>query len=97
MGIVHEIRLTLLSRPNCHLCEEARQIIDGILLERATQGLLDANFEELSIEGDEVLTHHFNEDIPVVLINEHVHDILRVNPDRLRQALLAFDQPKEDA
>jgi len=93
---VHEIRLTLLTRPNCHLCEEARVVIDEILAERAAAGLQDANFEELSIDGDEVLTYHFNEDIPVVLINEQVHDILRVNPERLRQALRALDQTKED-
>lgn len=92
---MHEIRLTLLTRPNCHLCEEARVVIDEILAERAAAGLQDANFEELSIDGDEVLTYHFNEDIPVVLINEQVHDILRVNPDRLRQALRALDQTKE--
>ncbi len=93
---MHEIRLTLLTRPNCHLCEEARVVIDEILAERAAAGLQDANFEELSIDGDEVLTYHFNEDIPVVLINEQVHDILRVNPERLRQALRALDQTKED-
>ena len=47
-----------------------------------------ATFVEKSILDDAVLYDRFVEEIPVVLINDRVHNICRVDADRLRGALL---------
>ena len=80
--VVSDVRLTLLGKPGCHLCDEARSVIAGVLPEFS-----GVDFEELSILDDAELLEKYVEEIPVVLINDRVHNIWRVDPDRLRLAL----------
>jgi hypothetical protein len=44
--------------------------------------------EELSILDDEALLERYSEEIPVLLLNGAVHNIWRIDPARLRAALL---------
>jgi len=44
-------------------------------------------FDERSILDDQALANEYSEEIPVVLIDDRVHTIWRVEPDRLRAAL----------
>jgi hypothetical protein len=74
--------VTLVSKPGCHLCDAARDIVVAVVAE--TPG---ARFEETSIVDDVELFDRFVEEIPVVLINGEVHNIWRVDADRLRGAL----------
>lgn len=75
-------RVTLLGKPGCHLCDDARGVIASVLPE-----FPGVRFEELSILDDPELLEKYVEEIPVVLINDRVHNIWRVDPDRLRTAL----------
>lgn len=75
-------RLTLVGKPGCHLCDDARAIVQSVLTD-----FDDVAFEELSILEHEDLHEKYVEEIPVVLINGKVHNIWRVEPDRLRKAL----------
>jgi len=75
-------RVTLLGKPGCHLCDDARSIVSEVLAEHP-----DASFEELSILDDPELLDRYVEEIPVVLIDDRVHTIWRVDPGRLRRAL----------
>ena len=75
-------RLTLLGKPGCHLCDDARAVVLEVLADRPEVG-----FEELSILDDPALLDAYAEEIPVVLIDDRVHTIWRVDPDRLRRAL----------
>ena len=75
-------RLTLLAKPGCHLCDDAREIVLGVLSERP-----EVAFEELSILDDPELLDRYVEEIPVVLIDDRVHTIWRVDADRLGRAL----------
>jgi hypothetical protein len=75
-------RLTLLAKPGCHLCDDAREIVLEVLSDRP-----EVTFEELSILDDPELLDRYVEEIPVVLIDDRVHTIWRVDADRLRQAL----------
>ena len=84
-------RLTLLGKPGCHLCDEARAVVLEVLTDRP-----DVAFEERSILDDPVLLDRYVEEIPVVLIDDRVHTIWRVDADRLRRALDdAREQPAE--
>ena len=74
-------RVTLYSRPGCHLCDEARVVVSRVCAE------LGEEFEELSIEDDPELADRYAEEIPVTLVDGRQHDFWRVDPVRLRAAL----------
>jgi glutaredoxin len=78
---VPDVRLTLLSKPGCHLCDDARQVVLEVAGER---GLA---VEERNILDDEALLAEYAEEIPVLLIDDRVHQIWRVDPERSRRAL----------
>lgn len=77
-------QLTLIGKPGCHLCDDARDIIHRVIAENPAQ---DVVVTELSILDDAELKERHAEEIPVVLINGVVHTIWRVDPARLRRAL----------
>ena len=77
-------RLTLLGKPDCHLCDDARAIVEEVLADHP-----EVAFEELSILDDPELLDAYVEEIPVVLIDDRVHTIWRVDEARLRTALAA--------
>ena len=74
-------RLTLLAKPGCHLCDDARAIVLEVAGERGLE------VDERNILDDETLLAQYAEEIPVLLIDGRVHTIWRVDPDRLRRAL----------
>jgi hypothetical protein len=61
--------LRLYTRPGCHLCEEARDAIQGALEDRAARGLAVPKVIELDIEADPELLRAYLERIPVVEID----------------------------
>jgi glutaredoxin len=79
---VPDVIVTLLSKPGCHLCDDARPIVHEIV------GQFDSvTLVERSILEDADLHAQYWDQIPVVLIDDVVHTIYRVDPDRLRAAL----------
>ncbi|HWR86450.1 MAG TPA: glutaredoxin family protein [Rhodoglobus sp.] len=75
-------RITLLSKPGCHLCDDARAVVAEVLA-----GHPAVSFEERSILDDEALNARYWDEIPVVLVDDRVHTIWRVDPARLEAAL----------
>ncbi|MCT9932075.1 glutaredoxin family protein [Planotetraspora sp. A-T 1434] len=76
-------RITLLGKPGCHLCDDARAIIERVAEE------LGVPWEERDITADPQDQAEYWEMIPVVLIDGAQHDYWRVNEARLRTALTA--------
>jgi Glutaredoxin-like domain (DUF836) len=74
-------RVTLVGKPDCHLCHEAREQVALVC------GELGIGWQELSILDDPGLYDEYWEKIPVVLIDGRIHDYWRVDPRRLRRAL----------
>jgi hypothetical protein len=74
-------RITLVGKPDCHLCEEARAVIASVCA-----GTGDS-FVELSILDEPELADLYWEQIPVTLVDGLQHDFWRVDPVRLRAAL----------
>jgi glutaredoxin len=74
-------RVTLYSRPGCHLCENARLVIEQVCAE------LGVGYAEISILDDPELIRRYGEEIPVTLVDGRQHDFWRVDPARLRAAL----------
>ena len=83
-----EPQITLLTKPGCHLCDDARSALHDVLAEAE---FADAALpvDEKNILDDAELTAEYAEEIPVVLIDGRVHTIWRVEPERLRTALRA--------
>ena len=80
--------LTLIGKPGCHLCDEARTVVTAVVEGLATEGVQVA-VEERSILDDADLDVRWHDDIPVVLIGTALHDRWRVDAERLRTDLLA--------
>ena len=74
-------RVTLIGKPGCHLCDEAREVIAAVTAE------LGEEYDELSILDDSELAARYAEQIPVTLVDGAQHDFWRVSADRLRAAL----------
>ena len=84
------IQLTLIGKPGCHLCDDARDAIDGVLLEfRKANPNTDVAVEELNILEDEALRLKYAEEIPVLLIDGKMHNYWRIDDERLMRALYA--------
>jgi hypothetical protein len=75
------VRVTLLSKPGCHLCDQAREVIEAVAVE------LGVGWEELDITADPLLYARWWEQIPVTLVDGAQHDFWRVDAQRLRVAL----------
>ena len=74
-------RVTLLGRPGCHLCDEARTVVERVTAE------LGVGWSEVDVTSDPELLARWHDEIPVTLVDGEVHDFWRVDPDRLRTAL----------
>ncbi len=85
-----DIRLTLIGKPGCHLCDDARDVVQAVVAEvEAADAAPRIAFDERSILDDAALAERYAEEIPVVLIDGEVHDYWRIDPVRLKTALLA--------
>jgi Glutaredoxin-like domain (DUF836) len=75
------VRVVLLGRPGCHLCEQAREVVAAVCAE------LGERFEERSVDDDPALQRAYGEMVPVTLVDGAQHDFWRVDAGRLRAAL----------
>jgi glutaredoxin len=74
------MRLTLYTRPGCHLCEDAKSVLDRV----------GEPYAEVSIEGDDELEEEYGLRIPVLLLDGKEHGYWRVEEARLRRDLQLF-------
>ena len=79
--------LTLIGKPDCHLCDVASDVIDAVVAELPDAAAEQIEIVEASIQEDPALYELWWEKIPVVLIDGELHAHWRLSPDRLRQAL----------
>ncbi len=75
------LHVTLYTRRDCHLCEEAKTVLCGVLPDYAAQ------LEEVDIDGDPTLRERFNAEVPVVFIEGRKAFKLRVGEGALRRKL----------
>jgi glutaredoxin len=80
-GPHREHSITLLTRPGCHLCEQAREVIARVAAE------FGVPWSERDITQSDEDLRKYGEMIPVTLIDGVQHDFWRVSEQRLRRAL----------
>ncbi|MBP0460709.1 glutaredoxin family protein [Streptomyces montanisoli] len=73
--------VTLLSKPGCHLCDDARAVVERVCAQTG------ARWEEKDINEDEALREAHWEQIPVVFVDGEQHTFWRVDEARLRREL----------
>lgn len=73
-------RVVMIGKPGCHLCEEARAVIERVVAETGD------DFVEVEIASDPAYAR-YTEEIPVTFVDGAQHDYWRVDEGRLRAAL----------
>jgi glutaredoxin len=68
------MRVTLISRDGCHLCEEAEQTL---------QRILPGDWERVDVDGDVELQREYSDRVPVVLLDGKEHGYWKVEEARL--------------
>ena len=73
--------VTLYTRPGCHLCEEAKALIEPLL------GEFGATLREVNIDEDAVLRQRYGTDIPMIFIGSRKAAKHHVDPVKFRRQL----------
>jgi glutaredoxin len=75
------VRLQLLTRPGCHLCEVAKEAMDRVAARTGQP------WHEVDISGDPDLEDEYGLRIPVVMLDGREHGYWRVEEERLLRDL----------
>jgi glutaredoxin len=75
------VRLTLVTRTQCHLCEEAKPAIARVA-ERA-----GVAWREVDVDSDPALLEEYWDRVPVILLDGREHGYWRVEEERLLRDL----------
>lgn len=75
------VSVQLYSRPGCHLCDEAREVI------LAERGRTPFAFEEVDVSGDDALELEFGIRVPVVLVDGDERFEIRVDAREFASAV----------
>jgi glutaredoxin len=78
--------VTLYTRPGCHLCEEAKNVMAPLLAE------FGARLREVNIDEDAVLRARYNCDVPVVFLGAKKIAKHRVAAEQFRRRLAEAKQ-----
>jgi len=73
--------VTVYSRSGCHLCEIAIDRINSVINE------YEFTLDIVLIDNDSELEKEFGEQVPVILINNKIHDYWRVDLKRFTAAI----------
>ena len=74
-------QLTFLTREDCHLCHEARQLLERVLPEH------HVHLEVLDVDSSQDLARRYGHEVPVLLVNGSKASKLRMDEGRLRRRL----------
>jgi glutaredoxin len=78
--------LVLYTRPGCHLCDETRAMLEGLLVQRAGAGAAVPALQERNIDDDEDWHRRYAFTIPVVALGDRELE-LATSPAKLRRLL----------
>jgi glutaredoxin len=75
-------RVTLYGKPGCHLCDDARAVVERVCADLGT------SYDEVDITTSPDLMNAYADQVPVTFVDGKQHDFWRVDPARLRKALM---------
>ena len=75
-------RIVVLTRQGCHLCEEAIAQVAAVCVE------IGEAYAVVDVDSDPELQRLYSDQVPVTFVDGAQHDFWRVDPARLKAALL---------
>jgi glutaredoxin len=81
LASAHPLEVTMYTRPGCHLCADAKTVMQPLLKE------FGATLREVNIDEDAELGERYSWDIPVIFIGKHKAAKHRVDPAQFRRQL----------
>jgi threonine dehydrogenase-like Zn-dependent dehydrogenase len=75
-------RVVVLTRQDCHLCEEAIAQVAAVCAE------IGEAYGVVDVDSDPELQRRYTDQVPVTFVDGAQHDFWRVDPVRLKAALL---------
>ncbi|MGC0249968.1 glutaredoxin family protein [Pseudactinotalea sp. Z1748] len=81
------VRVELVVREQCHLCEQARRVVRSVCEPAAV------DWVEVDVDEDPARQRRYGELVPVVLVDGVQVDYWQIDPDRLRAALQGAGAP----
>ena len=73
--------VTLIGKPGCHLCDEARAVVVSVCAATGTP------WREVSILDDQELADQYWQQIPVIKVDDRTIAFWRISAEQLRAAL----------
>jgi glutaredoxin len=80
------MRVTLITRVDCHLCDVAKEAIARVAATAAARGVV-VDWEELDVDADPVRQEEYWDRVPVILLDGKEHGYWRVEETRLLRDL----------
>jgi glutaredoxin len=81
-GLRQWARVLVLTRDRCHLCDQAIEVVAGVCAETG------ADYHTVDVDADPELRRRYTDQVPVTFVDGRQHDFWRVDPVRLRDALV---------
>ena len=78
------MRLTIYSKPGCHLCDEMKSLVHRVVAQHSNEPIA---VDEIDISSDPDLLDRYGLEIPVLLINGKKTAKYRVSEKELRRML----------
>ena len=76
------MRLTIYSKPGCHLCDEMKELVRATIAKQP-----DISLEEIDISTDGELMERYGLEIPVLMIDGRKTAKYRVTPAELKRMI----------
>jgi glutaredoxin len=80
-GERHNVRLVLVTRTGCHLCDVARDALARVAAQAGER------WSEIDVDSDPDLQAEYSERVPVILLDGKEHGYWRVEEERLLRDL----------
>ena len=78
------MQITLIGRQGCHLCEEAQNILAGVIARFAAENpLIEYVIDDVDVDSDLELRDKYSDEVPVLLINDQQVAFLRFDAERI--------------
>lgn len=77
------VQVTVIGRDECHLCDDATRVIEGVLT-----GFHDVTLDKRKVEENPEWLEFYTDKVPVILIDGVEHGYWRVNEKIFRGALV---------
>ena len=77
------VQVTVIGRDECHLCDDATRVIEGVLT-----GFHDVTLDTRKVEENPEWLEFYTDKVPVILIDGVEHGYWRVNETIFRGALV---------